>query len=504
MKTLALLSLTFTFLFYGVHPATLTFTNNCPYTVWPATVIRDGGRQLSTTGFELPTKATQPLYDPAPFNGRFWGRTECSTDSTGTFTCATGECGSGEISCNGAEGNPPVSLIELNLGKYYGQDFYDISLVDGFNVPVSISPRGGFGNACIPASCARNVNSNCPNELAVKGQDGNSVIGCKSACVAFNRPEYCCTDTCKPTNYSKFFKNQCPQAYSYALDDSTSTFSCTSGANYDITFCPDGRIYNRSWGNCPSGVHPATLTFTNNCPYTVWPATVIRDGGRQLSTTGFELPTKATQPLYDPAPFNGRFWGRTECSTDSTGTDKCATGECGSGEISCNGAEGNPPVSLIELNLGKYYGQDFYDISLVDGFNVPVSISPRGGFGNACIPASCARNVNSNCPNELAVKGQDGNSVIGCKSACVAFNRPEYCCTDTCKPTNYSKFFKNQCPQAYSYALDDSTSTFSCTSGANYDITFCPDGRIYNRSWGNCPSGFLNFSVYNNNLSFPH
>ncbi|KDP36623.1 hypothetical protein JCGZ_08439 [Jatropha curcas] len=244
MKTLALLSLTFTFLFYGVHPATITFTNNCPYTVWPATLTGGNRPQQSKTGFELPTKANQSLDVPAPFTGRFWARTECSTDSTGKFTCATGECGSGQISCNGAGGNPPVSLIEFTLAENGGKDFYDVSLVDGFNVPMSVSPRGGSGDTCIPASCARNVNSDCPNELAIKGPDGNSVIGCKSACLAFNRPEYCCTEnfntsaTCKPTNYSMFFKGRCPQAYSYAYDDPTSTFSCVGGANYDITFCP--------------------------------------------------------------------------------------------------------------------------------------------------------------------------------------------------------------------------------------------------------------------------
>ena len=83
----------------------------------------------------------------------------------------------------------------------------------------------------------------CQIELAVKGPDG-SVIACKSACLALNQPQYCCTGafgtpaTCPPTNYSMIFKNQCPQAYSYAYDDKTSTFTCPTGADYLITFCP--------------------------------------------------------------------------------------------------------------------------------------------------------------------------------------------------------------------------------------------------------------------------
>lgn len=77
----------------------------------------------------------------------------------------------------------------------------------------------------------------------MKGSDG-SVIACKSACEALNQDQYCCRgayntpETCPPTNYSQIFKSQCPQAYSYAYDDKSSTFSCTGGANYAITFCP--------------------------------------------------------------------------------------------------------------------------------------------------------------------------------------------------------------------------------------------------------------------------
>ncbi|KAK9289720.1 hypothetical protein L1049_007879 [Liquidambar formosana] len=178
---------------------------------------------------------------PAPWTGRFWGRTLCSTDSTGKFTCSTADCGSGQVACNGAGAIPPASLVELTLAANGGQDFYDISLVDGFNLPVSVTPQGG--NNCNATSCPANVNAVCPSELAVYGTDG-SVIACKSACLALNQPQYCCTgafntsETCPRTNYSMIFKNQCPLAYSYAYDDSSSTFTCTGGANYLIEFCP--------------------------------------------------------------------------------------------------------------------------------------------------------------------------------------------------------------------------------------------------------------------------
>jgi hypothetical protein len=45
-----------------------------------------------------------------------------------------------------------VTLAEFGLDKYEGNDFYDISLVDGYNLPMKIEPIAGtfqtspFGN----------------------------------------------------------------------------------------------------------------------------------------------------------------------------------------------------------------------------------------------------------------------------------------------------------------------------------------------------------------------
>ena len=106
-----------------------------------------------------------------------------------------------------------------------------MSLVDGFNVPLSINPSN---TQCPAPSCSADINAVCPSELKVDG-------GCKSACAAFNTDQYCCTGsyatTCPATNYSMIFKNQCPAAYSYPKDD-TATVSCASGTDYTIVFCP--------------------------------------------------------------------------------------------------------------------------------------------------------------------------------------------------------------------------------------------------------------------------
>ncbi|KAF9613313.1 hypothetical protein IFM89_006823 [Coptis chinensis] len=156
--------------------------------------------------------------------------------------CRSADCASSQVACNGAGGVPPASLVEMTLngGDNRNTDFYDISLVDGFNLPLSVTPQGA-GSGCQSASCGADVNSVCPAKLSAKGSDGNT-IACKSACAAFSQPKYCCTGqfkstaTCQPTYYSKIFKNACPQAYTYAHDDNN-TLSCPTGANYLITFC---------------------------------------------------------------------------------------------------------------------------------------------------------------------------------------------------------------------------------------------------------------------------
>ncbi|GLT63327.1 hypothetical protein SLA2020_359000 [Shorea laevis] len=141
------------------------------------------------------------------------------------------------IECNGARAVPPATLAEFTLGSGT-KDFYDVSLVDGYNLPMFVEASSGSGE-CAKTGCETDLNKRCPAELRVVGDDA-----CKSACEAFGRPEYCCKGTygtpatCKPSLYSQIFKSACPRSYSYAYDDATSTFTCT-GADYTITFCPN-------------------------------------------------------------------------------------------------------------------------------------------------------------------------------------------------------------------------------------------------------------------------
>lgn len=96
---------------------------------------------------------------------------------------------------------------------------------------------------------------------------------------------------------------------------------------------------------------------------------------------------------------------------------KLQSSDC-SGIVQCIGASSMPPVSLVEFTLNS--AKDFYDVSLKDGYNLPISIIHSGGTGN-CYAVNCASDSNRACPPELAVAGGNRATVVR-KSTCVAFN----------------------------------------------------------------------------------
>ena len=208
----------------------------------------------------------------------------------------------------------------------------------------------------------------------------------------------------------------------------------------------------------------ATFTVINKCSYTVWAAAVPAGGGMKLDpgqTWNVNVPAGTT---------GGRVWARTGCNFDGSGNGRCQTGDCG-GKLRCT-QYGQAPNTLAEFGLNKFQNLDFFDISLIDGFNVPMNFLPAGS-GAGCPKGGprCPGNITPQCPSELRTAG-------GCNNACTVFREDRYCCTgsamNNCGPTDYSRFFKRQCSDAYSYPKDDATSTYTCPGGTNYQVIFCP------------------------------
>ena len=203
---------------------TFTFVNQCSYDVWvggegnpiaPATPCSAGcpsgslcnpGNQLCTwsvpsaSSWHVASRQSMALTLPPSWGGRFWPRTECVT-ANGRTTCATGDCG-GNLECPvGVGGAPPATLAEFTvMPPSRGSDFYDVSNVDGSNVPLAIAPSPGTFDPMPPPgtnlpyycaspgctgscgalpACRWGLESSCPGEL--QDRDPGHYVGCRSA-----------------------------------------------------------------------------------------------------------------------------------------------------------------------------------------------------------------------------------------------------------------------------------------------------------------------------------
>ncbi|KAL5551774.1 hypothetical protein UlMin_001950, partial [Ulmus minor] len=278
--------------------------------------------------------------------------------------------------------------------------------------------------------CVGDVNGPCPQEL-------RDPSGCNNPCTMFTNNQFCCTtgSRCEATHYSKFFKTICPDALTYPNDWSSNT--CPSRSSYNVVFCP----------NVSSDSQNAIFKITNSCPFVVWPAT-FPGGGRQL------LP-RETWDLSVACGIACRIWARTGCEFDSNGRAQCETGDSG-GVLQCQSSSSQPLNTLAEFSINMTNNMDLFDISLVDGFNVAMNFSSTS---TKCTRGTkCVASINDQCPL-FPTPG-------GCNNPCTVYKTYR-----TCGPMSLSKFFKESCPDAYSYPTDDDRiSTFTCPSGTKYKV----------------------------------
>ncbi|GMH22720.1 hypothetical protein Nepgr_024563 [Nepenthes gracilis] len=220
-KFIILPSLLLALLYVSINTATFDITNNYSYTLWAA-ALSGGGQQLDLgQTWSINVNAGQ-------IKGCIWARTGCNHSGTNGTNCQTGDCG-GLLRCLGY-GSPPNTLAEYTLNQYMKMDYIDRSVIDGFNIPMSFLLTS---NGCtIGPTCTADVNGQCPSVLKAPG-------GCNNPCTIFKTDEYCCNfKNCDPTDYSKYFKGLCPDAFSYPKDYENTTYTCSGGTNYKVVFCP--------------------------------------------------------------------------------------------------------------------------------------------------------------------------------------------------------------------------------------------------------------------------
>jgi hypothetical protein len=179
------------------------------------------------------------------------------------------------------------------------------------------------------------------------------------------------------------------------------------------------------------------FTIHNNCTETIWVAILGNPGFQSIMGGGFVM-AQAGPPVVVTVPFGwqGRMWARIGCRFNDSGTCNppyqpcCASGSCLQADrtfgLYCADS-GISPTSLIEMSLDNdspFGPYDDYDVSLVDGWSVPLSINPVAGTYNPlpdpgvqtpwCQFAGCY--ASPQCPASLAVNGTS----LSCYSPCQA------------------------------------------------------------------------------------
>jgi len=301
------------------------------------------------------------------------------------------------------------------------------------------------------------------------------------------------------------------------------------------------------------GTH--AIQVKNNCTQTIW----LGASGNCKSQASpcpefFEPPKGANVEMgkqthivfHVDKGWGGRFWPRTDCKFNDAGlcpdggTDCCDAGGCKNKDN--NFAKecfysGQPPVLVFEPTFDAPSGNgpiDYFDNSMVDGFNVLMSLSavpktynpsPDPGMNPKYWCTSVGCNSSPTCPDFL--KDAKGNCWSPCQYAvrsglseaeqeklCCSCNMKEPCtCPDPCcdghygcspftpdgkahpnmccdpwgthnnnrpwdqKYIDYIDDVKKACPEVYAWQFDDFKSTINCrkTGGlVDYKLTICP------------------------------
>lgn len=258
-----------------------------------------------------------------------------------------------------------------------------------------------------------------------------------------------------------------------------------------------------------------------------------------------------------------RFWPKMRC--DPSG-GSCAIGDSGGPDEACVRRDQGwddysncaPPVDTkFEASFGEHgkpcnpkapggsemAGCDYVDLSLVDGFTLPVKLEISGGECRDSRDEGLVEEIDcsglslDDCPLDevlsaagmtvsLQAKNPLTGAVGGCYSPCMRLldtkwaNQEQrsaeepgvapYCCPtppispDACRAgpiidTQFLGLVRRKCSGAYGYAYDDSTGLLRCSSSARYTLTYyCPAGQSHlaqlsasNATGGRTGRGFL-------------
>uniref|UniRef100_A0A453HTV6 Osmotin-like protein n=1 Tax=Aegilops tauschii subsp. strangulata TaxID=200361 RepID=A0A453HTV6_AEGTS len=110
----------------------------------------------------------------------------------------------------------PVTVAQVSVHGSGGLAEYSVSLVDGFNLPVMVTPHGfEQGRQCPSLGCAVDLDVDCP-------RDARAPAG-----------------GCRAQGQGHFFKERCPDTRTTPTDVEATPQRCIQPGELKIVFCPD-------------------------------------------------------------------------------------------------------------------------------------------------------------------------------------------------------------------------------------------------------------------------
>ena len=144
-----------------------------------------------------------------------------------------------------------------------------------------------------------------------------------------------------------------------------------SCGNTDTANCPLGQILNPADSTCYWD-----LPSPKGGPWQSWTQDLPAGETVRLVLTHPSQSCGASAEIQ----WNGNIWGATGCSNTKVYRNVCETAICFNGNVTQNGhclAYQGPvgPVTRAEFNL-RSNDTDFYDVTSIDGVNLPIEIKP--------------------------------------------------------------------------------------------------------------------------------
>ncbi|MGE0520781.1 MAG: thaumatin family protein [Candidatus Binatia bacterium] len=391
-------------------------------------------------------------------SGVFWPRTGCTLDGT-TLTCATGQCGGsprtltgGLLDCGSTgsgQSGPTAPAIRFEPTTTSGGSLnYDVSVINGFNVEMSVSVTGGAG--CPMAGCISDLNTTCPANLVYPDPFGSGqTAGCyqpQDACNSAGAgpevtppPDLKCTDAITidalgnppgPTTLCSGAAGGPPTYLDmYEAKNTADPFGTPAGNNTQAS-TNSGTITAFSPADCPPGTEFTSSFVVNGC-----------------CTTSADCPTgqscKGGQCAVLPPP---------------------GAGVC----LQFVGGVLVPDYGCSASNISSACGQYAGMFSDALGYTCQ-AVNYSGGVAYPCVPPTFSG------LGTCEPQGSEGFYA----SAGGGFN-PSWVQAGIQAgggTTAYYETFKSACPGSYVFQYDDKAADYGCTIGASsangFAISFC-------------------------------